>query len=320
MPPKLSVAMTTYNHRGFIAECLTSVLTQTFQDIEIIVADDASTDGTQDILRDFAKNDERIVPIYNSVNLGLSVNANNVLKAARGEYITCFAGDDIMLPELLEKQVAFLDANPDHTICMCDVEVFDSDSGEKMYSVGSKYRFPKSVKEQLFFTNWFFYKKTVKGTPTSTVRRSYYLSTEYDDFDTRFPHWNEVLKGIDNFAAEPNGKIHTLPEVLARYRRHSGNMSADFSYNCFEEALLVYTTALARYPRYTRQIRNKMHFILFQHLFYDWHSQENYSEFEKQFRIEAGWIKYIYLKTCKFLLKTRLYRIVTVPLKNIINR
>lgn len=319
MPPKLSVAMTTYNHRRFIAECLTSVLTQTFQDIEVIVADDASTDGTQDIVREFAKKDDRIIPVYNSVNLGLSVNANNALKLVRGEYITCFAGDDIMLPELLEKQVAFLDANPDYVLCMCDVEVFDSDSGAVMYLAGSRYRFPKSVEENLFFTNWLFCKKTVKGTSTTTVRRSYYLSTKYDNFDTRFPHWNEVLKGIDNFAAEPGGKIHTLPEVLAKYRRHSGNMSSDFFYNGFEESLLVYTTALARYPRYTRQIRNKMHFILFQHLLYDWHSPENYSEFEKQFRIEASWIKYIYLKICKFLLKTRLFRIVTVPLKSITN-
>lgn len=319
MPPKLSVAITTYNHKGFIAECLESVLNQTFQDIEIIVADDASTDGTQDIVREFAKKDERIIPIYNSVNFGLSINQNNALKLVRGEYITCFAGDDVMLPELLEKQVSFLDTNPDYVLCMCDVEAFDSGTGQTLHTVGSRYRFPKNFEEQLFFTNWFFYKKTVKGTSTSTVRRSYYLSTEYDNFDIRFPHWNEVLKGIDNFAAEPNGKIHTLPEVLARYRRHSGNMSSDFSYNGFEEALLVYTTALARYPRYTRQIRNKMHFILFQHLFYNWHSQEQHSEFEKQFRIEAGWIKYIYLKICKFLLKTRLHRVVTVPLKNLFN-
>lgn len=319
MPPKLSVAMTTYNHRPFIAECLTSVLKQTFQDIEIIVADDASTDGTQEVIREFAKNDKRIIPIYNSANLGLSANANNALKASRGEYITCFAGDDIMLPQLLEKQVAFLDANPDYVLCMCDVEVFDSDSGHTLYTVGSRYKFPKSFEEHLFFTNWFFYKKAVKGTPTSTVRRSYYLSKEYDNFDVRFPHWNEVLKGIDNFAAEPKGKIHTLPQVLARYRRHSGNMSSDFSYNGFEEALLVYTTALARYPRYTSEIRNKIHFILFQHLFYNWHSSKDHSEFEKQFRIEAGWIKYIYLKICKFLLKTKLHRLVTAPLKTLIN-
>src|SRR4030042_587586 len=122
--PKVSVIITTYNRVHFVCEAIDSVLNQTFKDFEIIVVDDGSTDNTKEALKRYSKN---IFYIYQS-NKGRSQARNTGLKVAKGDYIAFLDDDDIWVPHKLEKQVAFMDSNPNIGLVHTITEVIDEES------------------------------------------------------------------------------------------------------------------------------------------------------------------------------------------------
>lgn len=111
--PRISVIMGAYNAQEYIAQAIESILNQTYTDYEFIVINDGSTDDTPNIIRRYAKSDPRIIFIDNKENQGLIAVLNQGLDMARGEFIARMDADDISLPQRFEKQVAYLDANPD---------------------------------------------------------------------------------------------------------------------------------------------------------------------------------------------------------------
>jgi len=108
--PKVSVCIPVYNGQDYIAEAIESVLGQTFQNYELVVCDNCSTDDTEKIVYSFG--DARIRYFRNEKNLGLVGNANRCLDLSEGEYIYILHHDDTMLPENLELKTKVLDANP----------------------------------------------------------------------------------------------------------------------------------------------------------------------------------------------------------------
>ncbi len=110
--PKVSVLLCVYNAQKYIRKALESIKYQTFQDFEIILIDDASTDETPEILQKYYK-DTRTLIHRNSENLGLTKSLNIGLSLCRGKYIARMDADDISMPQRFEKQVAFLDDNPE---------------------------------------------------------------------------------------------------------------------------------------------------------------------------------------------------------------
>ena len=117
--PKISLIMSVYNGEDYLGEAIESVLNQTFTDWELIVINDCSTDSTGEILRDFAKQDDRITVYPNEVNLRLPSSLNRALELARGTYIARMDADDICLPDRLQKQYAFMEAHPDIALSSC---------------------------------------------------------------------------------------------------------------------------------------------------------------------------------------------------------
>jgi glycosyltransferase involved in cell wall biosynthesis len=116
---KVSVCVMTYNQKDFIHECLQSILDQKVNfKFEVIVADDSSSDGTQEIIKNFAeKYPELIIPILHKKNIGVSLNYRSAHDRARGEYVAHCDGDDMWLPGKLMYQVSLLDQNPDASQC-----------------------------------------------------------------------------------------------------------------------------------------------------------------------------------------------------------
>jgi glycosyltransferase involved in cell wall biosynthesis len=111
--PTVSVLVTTYNHANFVRECLDSLLSQTFRDFEVIITDDASSDGTADRIAAWLS--EHALParfLRNETNRGLCANRNTALALARGRFICSLSGDDAYEPERLERQVACLTREP----------------------------------------------------------------------------------------------------------------------------------------------------------------------------------------------------------------
>ena len=113
--PALTVAMSVYNGERFLAPAIESILGQTFRDFEFLILDDGSTDATAQIIRRYAAQDGRIRPIIRE-NRGLIVSLNQLLAEARAPIIARMDADDISVPTRFEKQMGFLEANPDHGI------------------------------------------------------------------------------------------------------------------------------------------------------------------------------------------------------------
>ncbi len=114
MNPTVSVFMTVYNGEKFLRPSLESLLDQTYPDFEVVVVDDGSTDASAEIARNIG--DRRVRLILPGKHIGRTPALNVAIRAARGTYAACQDADDFSLPDRLERQVAFLDENPD--ICI----------------------------------------------------------------------------------------------------------------------------------------------------------------------------------------------------------
>ena len=123
--PEISVLMPVYNGGDFVSEAIASILDQTFDNIELIAVDDASTDGSLKILEDYSKKDGRIKVIKNKENMGLTRSLIRAVGMADGKYIARQDSDDISLPQRLEKQLGFLKHNPSYGAIGTSAHIID---------------------------------------------------------------------------------------------------------------------------------------------------------------------------------------------------
>jgi glycosyltransferase involved in cell wall biosynthesis len=114
--PLTSICIPSYNAEKFIGDTIRSILAQTYQNLEIIVCDDCSTDNTLQVVKSFT--DPRIAVYVNEHNLGCTENYNKALSYAQGTYVKLLCDDDIMAPQCVEKQVAAFEQNKDKNIVM----------------------------------------------------------------------------------------------------------------------------------------------------------------------------------------------------------
>lgn len=128
--PRVTVGVPVYNGENYLAEALDSLLAQTFTDFEIIISDNASTDGTADICRTYMARDQRIRYVRQPTNLGAARNYNLLIDMAQGEYFKWAAHDDVCAPTLLEKCIQTLDARPDAVLCYARVVDIDGEGNE----------------------------------------------------------------------------------------------------------------------------------------------------------------------------------------------
>ena len=133
--PLVSVPVITYNSSKYVLETLESIKAQTYQNIELVVSDDCSTDNTVEICRKWIdENKERFVRtelITSEKNTGVSANGNRGRKACRGEWIKSIAGDDLLKPNCVEECIKYVIKNPKTIYLFSRVEVF----GENKESV-----------------------------------------------------------------------------------------------------------------------------------------------------------------------------------------
>jgi glycosyltransferase involved in cell wall biosynthesis len=112
MAPALSVGLPVYNGERFVATALDSLLGQSFRDLEITISDNASTDSTPEICREYARRDGRIKYIRQPANVGLLPNVEFVMRQARGRYCMLVGDDDVYEPEFAAKLIGLLERNP----------------------------------------------------------------------------------------------------------------------------------------------------------------------------------------------------------------
>lgn len=204
--PKITVLMPVYNCELYIKEAVDSILNQTFSDFEFLIIDDASTDKTVDIIKTYS--DIRIKLIEKSVNTGLTNSLNYGLTITKGKYIARMDGDDISLPERFEKQIAFLDANPDVVVCGTALKVIDSDV------VISYPEFHEEIKLGMLKHNCVIH-------PSVMIRKSV-----LDEYSMRYDVEKEPAEDYNLWVKLLSwGKLYNIQEVLIYYRIHHSQVS-----------------------------------------------------------------------------------------------
>ncbi len=133
--PLVSVICPTYNAEKFILNTLTSIITQDYPNIEIVVSDDCSSDDTVVLIKKFIQESpegRKIILNVNEQNLGITANCNKILSLTSGKYVSMFAGDDIMYQGKIAAQVAAMEKNPDVSLTYHSVNILDGDDGNKI--------------------------------------------------------------------------------------------------------------------------------------------------------------------------------------------
>ena len=155
----VSVLMSVYNGASTLEKAAASILAQTYRNLELILCDDASTDGTWRIMQRIAASDARVTIFQNETNLGLGASLNRCLSRAQGEYIARQDADDLSDPDRIERTLDFL-LSSGAPYAACGVRVFD-DSG-----VWSTRQFPQKITKHIIAQkNPFFH-------PTMIFRRA----------------------------------------------------------------------------------------------------------------------------------------------------
>lgn len=143
--PLVSVCLPVYNGVRFLAAAVDSVLVQTHGHFELRVFDDASTDGSWELLREIR--DPRLILHRNARNLGPEANWNRALAAAAGRYIKLFHQDDLLAPDCLERQVRALEAHPEAVLTFCRRHIVGPDGRRLLTRGGPWCEGPVSAQE-----------------------------------------------------------------------------------------------------------------------------------------------------------------------------
>ena len=114
--PCVSIGLPVYNAQTHLRQSLDSILTQSFEDFELIISDNASTDKTREICREYADKDPRIRFYSQEINRGAAFNMNRVVELSRGKYFKLAADDDICGPDYLKHCVEVFDRAPCHVV------------------------------------------------------------------------------------------------------------------------------------------------------------------------------------------------------------
>lgn len=127
MAPPVSVAIPAYNCERYIAQSIESLLSQSYGDFELVISDNASTDGTEAVCRRYAQQDARVRYVRRSENIGGPGNFRYVFSLCTGKYHKWSTADDHWHPEFLREAVAVLDAQPDVVLCYPKTQLIDAE-------------------------------------------------------------------------------------------------------------------------------------------------------------------------------------------------
>lgn len=223
--PLVTIGIPNYNYARFIIKCLNSIVLQTYENIQIIVVDDCSTDDSIQKIEEWMnayKGNMSVRLIKNSVNLGLTKNCNLILKNAQGKYFQPLDADDYLLPTKIEKQVGILE-NDQYTAMVYSNTAVINEIGEITNpDYCARIRYDKhnmpfgKIKESLLIFNFI-------SLPSVLINTEYARQVGGFDENLRVQDYYMWLKLAEKYL------IRYIPETLAYYRVHSSSMSSHLS-------------------------------------------------------------------------------------------
>ena len=246
MLPKVSIPIATYNRAEYLAECLESVLAQTYKNIEIIVVDDGSTDETAEVAARFGKKISYVRHEQNQGNIHTYYHARSL---CTGKYMTYFGDDDLLSnPEHIERGIEILESDPSIVKFCCDWYMIDS-KGDRIgngthlqnYALTSGKKTIDDLLEKGCFVH------------CGIDRREIFEKIGY--FDKNFPHaadYDMYLRMTGN-----GYSIYYLNEPLGSYRIHPGMRSHNES-EMWEETIKVLELNLQRFPEAKERLNSQL--------------------------------------------------------------
>lgn len=123
--PSLTIGLPVYNGAAFIGEAIASILAQTYDNFELVISDNASTDATEAICRTYVEKDRRVRYIRNETNIGAAPNYNRLLEASESKYFKWAAHDDVLAPAYLERCIEVLERRPSVVVCHSETIYID---------------------------------------------------------------------------------------------------------------------------------------------------------------------------------------------------
>jgi len=237
--PKLSVVVPSYNHQDYISETLKSLEKQTFQNFEIIVVDDGSTDRTVEAVKSFPSR----ARIFTQEHQGVVAARNRGVSLARGEYICFVDSDDVILSDRFEKQVAVLDSDLEVGLVFADALIIDS-KGEQIGKFSDVYPVvPGDVAEMLVLHYCF--------TPMITVMVRTEVLRKTGPFEKPGPI-SDYIKWIE---VAHLSKVHYDPKPLGCWRRHQGSTSKNVRQEKkYAQTRMMLRKVLRKYPRLKAEV------------------------------------------------------------------
>ncbi|GAB1234033.1 glycosyltransferase [Ferrigenium sp. UT5] len=249
--PRVSILVISYNQEKYIREALESALAQDYANLEVVVADDASRDGTQAIIRELAqRHPQRLKPIYNPQNVGITANSNIGLRACSGEFIAFMGGDDVLLPGKITRQVEWFAQDGKRVLCGHDVDWIDAGGASLGLRTSDLVPFHAGQGAAGFIRN---------GTPytaASVMVRRVRIPTY--GFHPLLPVVSDWKLWIDVIGTD--GTYGYIPGIHAQYRRHGGNVTARPSWKVTRDVLM--TAWLSLWHLRGRYLKDWLHYFL----------------------------------------------------------
>ncbi len=226
--PIVSVVMPVYNTDQYLRDAVDSILNQTLVDLELIMIDDGSTDGSGEILDHYARSDDRVLVIHQD-NQGIARTLNTGLNLARGKYIARMDGDDISLPDRLVVQTAFMDRRPEVGICGTACRLFGDTSGLSWTTTD-----PDEIKSRLLFWPCMSH-PTVMMRRDLVVRERLYYDADFEQAED-YELWLRFSRCC---------RIANVPDVLLLYRTRRSQATSAFDEDVRRWSLIVQKRAIA---------------------------------------------------------------------------
>ncbi|MBA2373732.1 MAG: glycosyltransferase family 2 protein [Chloroflexi bacterium] len=212
-PPTLTIGVPVYNREKYLRAAVESVLGQSFDDFELIISDNASTDGTEAIGRALAAIDPRVTYRRNATNLGLSGNLNVLVPLARGRLFKWATSDDLLRPGYLERCVAAIDADPGVVVVYPKTDFVDADGAPLDLEDPGWHLVSDDPSERLEFAILAgHFVNSILGVIRTDAMRRTRLMPRYPGGDYRFMAELALL-----------GKFVEIPERLYIRRIHEGS-------------------------------------------------------------------------------------------------
>ncbi|MBU0620436.1 MAG: glycosyltransferase [Gammaproteobacteria bacterium] len=249
--PRISILVICYNQNKYIREALESALEQDYENLEVVVADDASRDGTQTIIRELAQRyPHRLKPILNPQNVGITANSNIGLAHCSGEFIAFMGGDDVLLPGKISRQAAWLAADEKRVLCGHDVDWIDADGVQLGIRSSDRVPLREGRGASGIIRN---------GTPYAAtavmVRRSHIPSYGFHPALPVVSDWKLWLDVVGS-----DGLYGYIPGIHARYRRHRDNVTTRPSWRITHDVLM--TAWLSLWHLRGRYLKDWLHYFL----------------------------------------------------------